>query len=132
MEKFLNDLITLPSDPSFLDRLIFGGKVALVGMAIVFAVLILLWIILEIFGYISKKITNKSDKSIKSDVTVGDGVPDVPYLQNKNNENNEETENLEDEEVIAVITAAIAMSVQKPVSGFRVVSFKQRNGWKQI
>ena len=125
----MQDLMALPENPSFLDRLLFGGKVALVGMAIVFAVLILLWVILELFGYASKKIINKPKKSDiinESDVIVGDGVPDVPQIQ-------EETGILEDEEeLIAVITAAVAMSVQKPVSGFRVVSFKQRNGWKQI
>ena len=36
----------------------------------------------------------------------------------------------DEEELIAVITAAVAMVLMKPVSGFRVVSFKQRTGWK--
>ncbi|MCL1859740.1 MAG: OadG family protein [Oscillospiraceae bacterium] len=131
IDKFINDLIELPSDPSFLDRLLFGGKVALIGMAIVFAVLILLWIILELFGYISNKIINKSDKSKKSDVIVGDGVPDVPIkIEQNENEIIEAEEN--EEELIAVITAAVASVLDKPVSGFRVVSFKQRTGWKQI
>ena len=125
IDKYIQDLIILPENPSFLDRLIFGGKVALIGMAIVFAVLILLWVILELFGYISKKITNKSKKT--DETFVGDGVPGVPHVSNENAEF-EETK----EELIAVITAAVAMSMQKPVSGFRVVFFKQRNGWKQI
>ena len=35
-------------------------------------------------------------------------------------------------ELIAVITAAIAMILKKPASGFKVVSFKKRNNWKNI
>ena len=36
----------------------------------------------------------------------------------------------DEEELIAVITAAVSAALQKPASGFRVVSFKKRSGWK--
>ena len=37
-----------------------------------------------------------------------------------------------EEELIAVIAAAISAFLKKPVSGFRVVSFKKRGNWKNI
>ena len=40
----------------------------------------------------------------------------------------EEDEN----ELIAVISAAVSMILNKPVSGFKVVSFKKRGNWKNI
>ena len=45
----------------------------------------------------------------------------------------EEFEEFEDEEeLIAVITAAVSTALKKPVSGFRVVSFKKRSGWNYL
>lgn len=46
-----------------------------------------------------------------------------------NEEASQENSVSENEELIAVIMAAIAASMQKPVSGFRVVSFKERGRW---
>lgn len=42
------------------------------------------------------------------------------------------TDKDDEEELIAVITAAVAMILEKPASGFRVVSFKPRPVWKWI
>ena len=61
----------------------------------------------------------------------------MPIFKNKNKEQIENEEPVEiiqedEEELIAVISAAIAMLLKKPVSGFRVVSFKKRSNWKNI
>ena len=61
----------------------------------------------KLFGNTNKK---EFDEIIKSE---------VPEAANEN-----------EEELIAVITAAIAAALTKPVSGFRVVSFKKRGNWK--
>ena len=47
-------------------------------------------------------------------------------IDNLNENENEEDE----EELIAVITAAVSAVLKKPASGFKVVSFKKREGWK--
>ena len=56
---------------------------------------------------------------------------------NKNKKEPEVIDNLneneeDEEELIAVITAAVSAILKKPVSGFKVVSFKKREGWKLI
>jgi len=59
---------------------------------------------------------------------------------NRNRQKSDEIERKEDinesgedeEELIAVITAAVSAFLSKPVSGFRVVSFKKRDGWKLV
>jgi len=68
----------------------------------------------------------------------------LPLFKKKNIENKEHEELVEitnsadhvdeenEEKLIAVISAAIAMILKKPVSGFKVVSFKKRNNWKNI
>ena len=114
MIDYAKDLLKMPPDPSLLDDLWFGVEVMLIGMAIVFAVLILLWGILELFGFVSKKIIEKTSDPAKI------ALP----------ENTDEEEDEEEEEAIAVITAAVSAALEKPVSGFRVVSFKKRNEWK--
>jgi len=38
----------------------------------------------------------------------------------------------DEEELIAVIAAAVACVLKKPVSGFRVVSFKKRPRWNSL
>ena len=37
-----------------------------------------------------------------------------------------------EEELVAIIAAAIAAALKKPLSGFRVVSFKKRAVWKYL
>jgi sodium pump decarboxylase gamma subunit len=110
------DLISMPPDPSFADRIWFGGSVMLMGMAIVFSVLILLWAILELFGFVSKKIGKKTNDPL----LIPETVPP------------ENTEDEDEEETIAAITAAISVVLEKPASGFRVVSFKKRNNWSNL
>ena len=44
----------------------------------------------------------------------------------------EDTAETEEAEIIAVITAAVASVLDKPLSGFRVVSFKKRSEWKHV
>ena len=52
-------------------------------------------------------------------------IPDEIIIPANADEENEE-------ELIAVIAAAISAFLKKPVSGFRVVSFKKRGNWKNI
>ena len=65
--------------------------------------------ILRLFGNRNK---NRNDKNIINN------IPENTFQAD------------DDDEIIAVITAAIAAILQKPASGFRVVSFKKRGNWK--
>ena len=126
MIDYAKDLLQPPPDPTLLDNLWFGIEVMLIGMAIVFSVLVLLWGVLELFGFVSKKITQKASDQKNAE------LPEIS-IEEKEEKIEESGENEEDEEeLVAVISAAVASVLEKPVSGFRVVSFKKRNDWKFI
>ena len=93
----------------FLDRLTFGGFMLLLGMAVVFAVLIIIWGCLSVF----KLYFTKSDVKPK-EVVEAPVVPAAPVVQNDN-------------EIVAVIAAAIA-AAESDSNGtkFKVVSFRRK------
>ena len=97
----------------FMETLGFGGMIVLIGMATVFAVLLLLLGALMLFKVVfhdlskNKKVVQKPEPKAVSDPT--------PAVQ------------ATDEELVAVIAAAIAMAESE--SGnlkFRVVSFRKK------
>jgi sodium pump decarboxylase gamma subunit len=84
-------------------------------LIIVLGILIIIWAI-------SRLVNSSHRKNIteeKSETTV---IPETGTDININEE--------DEEELIAVITAAVAAILKKPVSGFRVVSFKKKNNWR--
>ena len=102
----------------FADKLAYGGKMLLVGMGIVFAVLVSLCIVLLLFNAISSRLLS-GDKTVsapKKAAPVAVVAPQpAPSASN------------EQEEIIAVIAAAIAAaSAENPSAKFRVVSFKRK------
>ena len=71
-----------------------------------------------IIGWIIYKIAKPKNKEIEEE-TITAPVENIVY----------QTE--DEEELIAVISAAVAAVLKKPVSGFRVVAFKKRGNWQQ-
>jgi hypothetical protein len=65
------------------------------------------------FGFFGKKNNKKTNEPIE--ITADEKI---------------DAENENEGELIAVIAAAVASFLQKPISGFRVVSFKERSRWK--
>ena len=111
------------------DRLSIGGKVFVVGILTVFAVLIILWLVLLLFRLFFYDIPTKrkaKNTSVKTEV-----LPDnEPVAFNIG----EPEESYDDAELIAVITAAIEAYNSQSGNGlpFRVVSYKRlkgANGW---
>lgn len=91
----------------------FGGAMVLIGMATVFAVLILLWICLVLFKVFFHDIPEKKAKA-------NEVAPVVPVQEATVSQPS-------DTEIIAVLAAAIAMAESE--SGgikFNVVSFKRK------
>ena len=94
------------------DILSSGGMVFLTGMLTVFAVLGILWAALLAFKFFFHDLA-KGEKRVKKEKPVSvDNTPVAP----------------DDNEIIAVITAAIAMSECESGGNvkFRVVSFKRK------
>ena len=97
------------------ETLLFGGKMLLIGMLTVFAVLFLIWLALSLFKIVFHDLqAKKKTQPVKQ---VVEAEPEPTVLQKTTN----------DEEIIAVIAAAIA-AAESENSGvkFRVVSFNRK------
>ena len=113
------DLMNNPM--SFGERLIQGLQVTLFGMAVVFSVLILLWGILEIFRIIFYELPKKqAEKAAKAEPVPAEPVAPAPVEAPV-----EAVEETDDAEIVAAITAAISVVMDKPQTSFRVVSFRR-------
>lgn len=96
------------------EALVFGGAILLIGMATIFSVLCLLWLFLAIFKAVFQNVGNKkvSKKKASSAVETVEQASD--------------TGTSDEGELVAVITAAIAMAEKENSDmKFRVVSFKR-------
>lgn len=82
---------------------------AVIGYIVVFVVLAIIWGILEIFGKVFNK---KTDKAVTLPAPEPDAVP-VAEADNTG-------------ETVAAIIAAISMYSDRPASSFRVVSFRKK------
>ena len=92
----------------------FGGAILLIGMATIFAVLILLWLCLVIFKFFMHDLPARRAESAKNEPTHEEAVQ--PVAQTASND-----------EIIAVIAAAIAMAESECSDvKFKVVSFKRK------
>ena len=110
--------------PFSVARLIKAGLMLLQGMGMVFLVLAILWIVLILFKKLFYKDEAKKTKDAKdiAPVTVEPTQPVAPAPT-------------DDGQLIAVITAAVAAAIESDedlsnqfAGGFRVVSFKKKNG----
>ena len=103
------------------EKLAIGTEVALMGIAIVFFVLAILWGCLEIFRIIFYEIPKKKEEQRKAEPASTPAV-----VQTEVEETVSESEAEQDEgEVLAAITAAIALMTEKRPGTFRVVSFRR-------
>ena len=96
------------------DALVFGASVLAIGMLTIFAVLCLLWLCLFIFKLLFHDLPKKRSKKKKNAPVIITPEKVVDHSAT------------DEEELVAVITAAIAMA-ESDHSGmkFRVVSFKR-------
>ncbi len=101
---------------TLLERLAHGGKVALVGMLVVFAVLILLMIIVYIFGAIfgQKKAPAAVKKEVAPSAPVSPVTPATPVSDGE-------------DVIVAVATAAIAAARGESDCAFDVISITKIN-----
>lgn len=107
--------VSILNQYGFGETALFGLQVLLLGMAIVFAVLIIIWVALIAFKFVFHDLKSTSVKKDK----VAPVKIDEPVVYPVANA---------DDEIVAVIAAAIAMAESESPSGlkFRVVSFKRK------
>lgn len=117
-------LLMLAADASAFENMTFADRasealrVSLLGIGMVFAVLAILWLVLEVFRYVFYDLPNKgkldekkTEKPVKTEPAPAPVVTQVTAS--------------DDGEIIAAITAALCVVLDKPATGFRVVSFRK-------
>jgi sodium pump decarboxylase gamma subunit len=110
----------ITKDSSILDRLTLGGSTLLLGMAIVFAVLGIIFIALQIMRAVFTKNAAKAKQATKAEKAVQNVAvePEEPAAA--------PAATTDDSAIVAAIVAAISAYTGKAPEGFRVVSFKKR------
>ena len=109
----------ITQDSSILDRLALGGSTTLLGMAIVFSVLCIIFIALQIMRAVFTKNASQTKKARKAEKAVQTTAPKpevAPAAEPA----------VDDGAIVAAIIAAISAHTGKAPEGFRVVSFKKR------
>ena len=115
MTAFL-EIIKNQQIEGFSDKLLYGGQMLLIGMATVFAVLVLIMICLNVFKIVFHDLQTKGKKESKAK-----SVDVIPQATPST------VASVDNGEIVAVITAAIA-AAESENSGlkFRVVSFRRK------
>ena len=99
--------------PTFLDKLTYGGMMLLIGILTVFSVLMIILLVLLAFKGVFGKVSKTKVSQQKTERS--EPVPAVVAAPTQ------------DEEIVAAISAAIAMAESESDGiKFRVVSFKKR------
>lgn len=97
------------------DKLALGGQVSLLGMGTVFAVLAILWGLVELMHLLLTGFSGDKKKKAAPAPAKAETPAAAPAAA------------ANDLEIVAVITAAVAAASGSSPSSFRVVSFKRAN-----
>lgn len=96
------------------EALSFGGLTAITGMSIVFGVLVVLMIVLYLFKLIFYKNPKKTAKPVEE-------VKETPVVETK------AEDDVDDDELIAVLTAAVAASLNTSTYNLNIKSYRRIN-----
>lgn len=111
---------------SLLDKLGQGVPIAIIGYVMVFVVLATLWGVIELMHVILTPKTSKNKKKEEVKITQNS-------LVEKKTETVVETEQVDEGELVAVLTAAVATSLNTSTYNLRIKSFKRidtkNNAW---
>ena len=97
----------------------FGLEIAALGIVIVFSVLVIIWLLVELMGFVFYKLPKKRAEQSASETVVKPSLEDFIQPQQA------ETLDVDDSEEIAVLTAAISVYLDRPASGFIVRSVRR-------
>ncbi len=114
LEKLLNLGDEVKNAAPLSERVMMGIETTLLGMGVVFLALITLLAVLSVFKLVFYKPEGKKVELAPTPVEVAPAAPQI-----------EVSETASDEELVAVITAAIAAMTDKPATSFKVVSFRR-------
>ena len=104
------------------EALAMGGETTVIGLSIVFGVLVILMIVLMLFKVIFYKDPKKQQKSADTAKTeTADIVQTVAVESDKSDE-------IPEDELVAVLTAAVASSLNTSTYNLRIKSYRRVDG----
>ena len=114
------------------DALGEGLQVTVLGLSIVFAVLVILMIVLYLFRVIfykdPKKQTEKADEAKLIGMRNVPGGVEATYTTDKNHNEPYDSDDIPEEELVAILTAAVAASLNTSTYNLRIRSYKRVGG----
>ncbi len=114
MESVMNNGMTLT------ERLGLGFETMLIGLGTVFGVLVIIMAILYLFQFVFYTLPNRKKNEQAAEINEMPAEAAAPPAD-------EALVAYDEGELIAAISAAVAVYLDKPASSFRVVSFKRIN-----
>ncbi len=111
----------MQSTLTFGERISLGLQVAGLGLGVIFTILAILWGVLTLFRIVfydipnGKKAAPKAEAPAPAPAVVPEPEPELAPLYSEPDE----------AELIAAITAAVSIVMDKPQTSFRVVSFRR-------
>ncbi len=111
----------MQSTLTFAERISLGLQVAGLGLGVVFSILAILWGVLTLFRVVFYDIPNRK-KSAPKAATPEPQVTEAPAAVA---EIEAVAVEADEAELIAAITAAVSIVMDKPQTSFRVVSFRR-------
>ena len=113
-------------ESSFLDRLSLGGSTLLLGMALVFAVLGIIFVALQIMRAVFTKQAVQAKKARKAAEAARATEQKTAVKAEEPSSISDSEAPADDSAIVAAIVVAISAYTGKAPEGFRVVSFKKR------
>ena len=118
MDKLLSEALKTGKGVELAEALGIGGMVTVVGLAIVFGVLVILMLVLMLFKVIFYKEPKKAPKQEKKPQETQKAPAPAPVA----------VEQTDDAELIAVLTAAVAASLNTSTYNLRIKSYRRVDG----
>lgn len=112
---FLSAVSKYNEPMSIADAIPFGLQTVLLGIGVIFAVLTILWAVLSVFKLVFYKGGNEEKASSPASPAQAPVQTEPTAIQSQR----------DNAELVAAITAAIAVVMDKPGTSFRVVSFRR-------
>lgn len=108
------------------EALAMGGETTVIGLSIVFGVLVILMIVLMLFKVIFYKDPKKQKKS--ADNAKTEAIESVPAAVEAASAVSGASDEIPEDELVAVLTAAVAASLNTSTYNLRIKSYRRVDG----
>ena len=116
-----SDALLTGKDLPLSEALAMGGETTVIGLSIVFGVLVILMIVLMLFKVIFYKDPKKQQKSAdNAKPTAAESVPTAADIG--------KSDEIPEDELVAVLTAAVASSLNTSTYNLRIKSYRRVDG----